>query len=281
MASARRGPSVRLAVLASGSGGNAAVLESSGTCVLIDCGISFRQLSSRMKTLGMAPGQIQAVLLTHEHDDHVKGLEVFLRRHPVPVLATAGTVEAMPVSPPNAERLVSGQEVRLGALKVLPVQTSHDAREPVGFVVESGGQRVGIVTDTGVLTGLLVEHLSGCHALLLECNHDSDLLRYGPYPWPLKQRIASRTGHLSNQHARTALEHLAHSGLELVVGMHLSQINNRPDLVERELGEVLAGSKVRIKASSQDCALLANAGGEQLSLFPQHSERPARVATQR
>jgi phosphoribosyl 1,2-cyclic phosphodiesterase len=272
---------VRLAVLASGSGGNATVLESGGTCVLIDCGISFRQLSARMKSLGMTPGQIQAVLLTHEHDDHVKGLEVFLHRHPVPVLATVGTVDAMPASLLDVELLVSGREVRFGALKVVPVETSHDAREPVGFVVESDRQRAGIVTDTGVLTQLLVEHLSGCHALLLECNHDTDLLRYGPYPWPLKQRIASRTGHLSNQHACRALEHLTHSRLELVVGMHLSQINNRPDLVEREFGEVLAGSKVRIKVSSQDSALLVNAGGEQLSLFPQHSERPMRVTTQR
>ncbi len=260
-------------MLASGSGGNAAVLEAGDACVLIDCGISYRQLAFRMKTLEMSPGQIQAVLLTHEHDDHVKGLEVFLRHHRVPVLATTGTVEAMPYPPADAQLLASGREVGLGNLKVLPVETSHDAREPVGFVVENRGRRVGMVTDTGVLSDLLVERLSGCHALLLECNHDRDLLRYGPYPWPLKQRIASRTGHLSNEQTCAALERLAHSGLELVVGMHLSQTNNRPEMVERELGSVLAGSGVRLEISSQYWPLAVHAGPEQLSLFPEHPER--------
>lgn len=260
---------MRLAVLASGSGGNAAVLEAGDACVLIDCGISYRQLGWRMKVLGMSPGQIQAVLLTHEHDDHVRGLEVFLRHHRVPVLATAGTVEAMPRPPADAQLLASGRELCLGSLEVLPVETSHDAREPVGFVVENRGRRVGMVTDTGVLTELLVERLSGCHALLLECNHDRDLLRYGPYPWPLKRRIASRTGHLSNEQTCAALERLAHSGLELVVGMHLSQTNNRPELVERELGTILAGSSVRIEISSQYWPLAVHAGPEQLSLFPE------------
>jgi phosphoribosyl 1,2-cyclic phosphodiesterase len=259
---------VRLAVLASGSGGNAAVVESGGTCVLVDCGISFRQLSSRMCALGMAPAWIQAVLLTHEHDDHVKGLDVLLRHHHVPVLATAGTAGAMPVPPPEVERITAGREVRVGSLRVLPVATSHDAREPVGFVLEGDGRRVGLVTDTGTLTDLLLESLSGCHALLLECNHDRDLLRYGPYPWPLKQRIASRTGHLSNDGACAAIEQLTHSGLEVVVGMHLSQTNNRPDLVARELTGVLAGSGVRIELSSQHSPVLVSGGPEQLSLFP-------------
>ena len=272
---------MRLAVLASGSGGNAAVLEAGDACVLIDCGISYRQLGSRMKALGMSPGQIQAVLLTHEHDDHVRGLEVFLRHHRVPVLATPGTVEAMPSPPADVQPLASGRELCLGNLKVLPVETSHDAREPVGFVVENRGRRVGMVTDTGVLTELLVERLSGCHALLLECNHDRDLLRYGPYPWPLKQRIASRTGHLSNEQTCVGLERLAHSGLELVVGMHLSQTNNRPELVERELGTILAGSTVRIEISSQYWPLAVHEGPEQLSLFPEHSDRHSGATRER
>jgi phosphoribosyl 1,2-cyclic phosphodiesterase len=183
---------VRLAVLASGSGGNAAVLEAGDACVLIDCGISYRQLGSRMKSLGMDPLQIQSVLLTHEHDDHVRGLEVFLRHHRIPVFATVGTVEAMPNPPSDAQPLSAGREVRVGGMKVLPVETSHDAREPVGFVVENHGRRVGLVTDTGVLSEPLLERLSGCHALLLECNHDRDLLRYGPYHGPPLQREGAR-----------------------------------------------------------------------------------------
>jgi len=272
---------VRLAVLASGSGGNATVVECGETLVLLDCGISLRRLRSGMKALGMSPGRIQAVLLTHEHDDHVKGLEVFLRHHPVPVLATAGTIGAMPVAPAEVKVIAAGRRVRLGDLEVTPVPICHDAREPVGFVVEGGGRRAGMVTDTGVLTDLLLDVLSGCNALLLECNHDRDLLRYGPYPWPLKQRIASRTGHLSNDKARAGIERLAHAGLDVVVGMHLSQTNNRPDLAARELGEVLAGSSVRIEMSSQDEPLSVSGGPEQLALFPPRPPGPVGVGPER
>lgn len=266
---------MRLFVLASGSGGNAAVVQTGESCVLVDCGISYRQLRSRMRSLGIEPEQLGAVLLTHEHDDHVKGLEVFLRHHPVPVMATAGTVGAMASPPAEVETLRAGREVRFGDLKVVPVPTSHDAREPVGFVVEARGCRVGVVTDSGVLTELLVERLSGCHALLLECNHDRDLLRYGPYPWPLKQRIASRTGHLSNEQACTAVERLAHSGLEVVVGMHLSQTNNRPEMVVRELERILAGGGVGVAVAAQNQAVRVDVNGTaprsgQLELFAGH-----------
>ncbi len=247
-------------MLASGSSGNAAVVEAGDTCVLLDCGISCRQIVTRMTGLGLDAGRIDAVLLTHEHDDHVKGLEVFLRRHPVPVLATAGTVRGMATPPALVEPLAGGREVRVGALNVLPVPTSHDAGEPVGFVLEWGGHRAGFVTDTGVVTELVAERLTGCQTLLLECNHDRDMLRVGPYPWPLKQRIASRTGHLSNEQSRGALERLVHSGLEVVVGMHLSQTNNDPALVERELGAVLAGSGVRLAVASQHRALEVGTG---------------------
>jgi phosphoribosyl 1,2-cyclic phosphodiesterase len=263
---------VRLSMLASGSGGNAAVVETDGSCVLVDCGISYRQLRARMQPLGIEPEQIQAVLLTHEHDDHVKGLDVFLRHHPVQVMATAGTVGAMANPPAGVETLRAGREVRIGDLRVLPVPTSHDAHEPVGFIVETRGCRAGMVTDTGVLTELLVDRLSGCHALLLECNHDRDLLRYGPYPWPLKHRIASRTGHLSNEQACTALERLAHSGLEVVVGMHLSQTNNRPEMVLREFERILSGGGVGLAVANQQQAVRVEVNGAaprrgQLELF--------------
>jgi phosphoribosyl 1,2-cyclic phosphodiesterase len=242
---------VRFSVLASGSSGNAVVVEAGSACVLLDCGLSYRQLRERMEPLGLTPQRIQAVFISHEHDDHVCGLDVFLRRHNVPVLATAGTAAALS-SALVAGTLVSGHQVHVGDLTVLPVATSHDAAESVGFVIEHDGCRAGVVTDTGVLTELLIERLSGCHALMLECNHDPELLRYGPYPWPLKQRIASRTGHLSNEQACDGLDRLAHGGLELVVGMHLSRENNRPEMVRRDLARVLAGGRVHIDVADQD-----------------------------
>jgi phosphoribosyl 1,2-cyclic phosphodiesterase len=134
---------------------------------------------------------------------------------------------------------------------VLPVATSHDAAEPVAFVFSCRGTKLGHVTDTGVITELLAERLAGCHALLLESNHDVEMLHLGSYPWPLKQRILSRHGHLSNEQARSALERLVHGRLEVVVGMHVSQENNTTLMVRRELERVLAGSGVRSEVASQ------------------------------
>ena len=236
------------------------MVEANGHCVLVDCGISYRQLGQRMHAVGLAPGQIEAVLVSHEHSDHVQGLDVFLSRHPVPVLATRGTAGALR-RVAVAEPLVSGHAVKLGSLGVLPVATSHDAREPVGFVLEHGGRRVGLVTDTGVITELVVERLAGCHALLLEANHDVDMLRIGSYPWPLKQRILSRTGHLANAQMRVALERVIHSDLEVIVAMHLSRENNSPVLVRRELEAVVAGSTVRLEVAEQDQPLQLTIAG--------------------
>lgn len=239
-------------MLASGSSGNALVVEADGTAILIDCGVSCRQIETRLRAAGVDIGRLTAVLLTHEHSDHVQGLEVFLRRHPLPVAATDGTAKALNGALPDVEVLGSGREVRFGPLSALPFAVSHDAREPVGFVVEHAGRRVGLFTDSGVATALAVERLSGCEVLLLESNHDLDMLHLGPYPWALKQRIASRTGHLSNEQARRLLDRLVHSRLQLVVGMHLSRQNNLPELVRRELGQVLDGSSTRLALARQD-----------------------------
>lgn len=262
---------MRISVLASGSSGNATVVEANGHCILIDCGISYRQLGMRLKQVGVAVTQIEAVLLTHEHSDHVCGLDVFLGRHRVPVLATRGTAAALGGLDVD-DTLVSGREQRLGALSLLPVATCHDAREPVGFVLEHGGVRVGLVTDTGVITELLLERLAGCSALLLEANHDLDMLRIGPYPWPLKQRIMSRSGHLANTQTRAALERLAHGALYSFVAMHLSRENNSPALVRREIEAAVTGSPVKVEVADQDQPLQLTLGNSlreprQVSLF--------------
>jgi phosphoribosyl 1,2-cyclic phosphodiesterase len=284
--SARPGSEVRVGILASGSGGNAVVVEAAGSALLFDCGLSYRQLSRRMATAGFAPTRLAAVLLSHEHDDHVKGLDVLLRHHGVPILATAGTAEGMPMRPPLEHALVVGRPVRLGAFEVVPLATSHDAREPVAWVVSHGGLRIGIATDTGIVDEALCQGLAGCHALLLECNHDRDLLRVGPYPWPLKQRILSRTGHLSNDQACAALERLVHADLEVVVGMHLSETNNRPAMVRAALKRVVAGSRVHVDVASQHevlcVALTSGAPGKgQLALFPAPSVAPGRCSALR
>ena len=252
---------MRLSILASGSSGNAVLLEADGARVLIDCGLSTRQIQRRMELSGTVPHALDAVLVTHEHSDHVRGLEVFCRRFKAPLLATAGTAAGLPAGVVPAGLLTSGREIRFGELVVTPVATCHDAREPVGFVCEHRGCRVGLVTDTGCITELLAERLTGCHALLLEANHDVEMLRYGSYPWYLKQRIASRTGHLSNEQCRDALERTAHGELEVVVGMHLSQENNRPDVAARELRRPLAGSGIRVEVACQDTPLVVDVAG--------------------
>lgn len=241
---------MRLVVLASGSSGNALVVESREGAVLVDCGLGPRVLGARLQQVGLAAERVQALLLTHEHADHSKGLPSFRKRFSVPVWATAGTWQALGGIPEQGELLRAGKPVSVAGLRFWPVPTSHDALEPVGLVVESGRFRLGILTDTGMVTELLFERLAGCHALLLETNHDVDMLRFGPYPAHLKQRIASRRGHLANEQARAALERLVHPHLQLVVAMHLSQENNSPQLVRHELGKVLAGSNVGLAVAS-------------------------------
>jgi phosphoribosyl 1,2-cyclic phosphodiesterase len=263
---------LRLSILASGSSGNATVVEIDGTRVLVDCGISLRQLEKRLREVGLDVDGLDAVIVSHEHDDHIRGLEVLLRRHPLPVLASEGTAGALRRVPAVEGSMRAGRAMRIGGLEILPVATSHDAREPVGFVFSHRGTRVALVTDTGTVTEPLAEQLVACNGLLLEANHDADLLRYGPYPWALKRRIASNTGHLSNGQARAALERLAHDGLELVVAMHLSQENNRPDLAGQEMARPLAGSHVRVEVARRDHPIVvevgqALAGVGQLPLF--------------
>jgi phosphoribosyl 1,2-cyclic phosphodiesterase len=243
---------VRLTVLASGSSGNALVVEADGTSLLLDCGISCRQVVRRMRQAALDPSRLSAVLLTHEHSDHVQGLEVFARRFDVAVAATTGTLQSLVAPPSAAEVLAAGREARFGALSVLPFSVSHDAREPVGFVLEDRCCRVGVLTDTGSVTAAMAERLAGCHAVLLEANHDLDMLRQGSYPWPLKQRIASATGHLSNEQSRELLDRLVHAELQAVVAMHLSRENNLPTLALRELARPLAGGGAYLAAASQE-----------------------------
>ncbi len=226
-------------MLATGSSGNAAVFSSRGSMLLIDAGISNLAIRRRLETVGRSIDEAQAVLVTHEHSDHTRGLEVLTRHCGLEVWATAGTWGQLPLRTNGGGELVSGRPRRFGELMATPVATSHDAAEPVAFVIDDGDVRVGLCTDTGVVTPLLAERLRDCDLLLLETNHDGDMLRNGPYPWVLKQRIASRHGHLANHQAAEALERLVSPALKGVVGMHLSAENNRPEIVFEALRDVL------------------------------------------
>jgi len=250
---------MRIVVLGSGSRGNAVVVESGSRRLLLDAGFSCRRLEHRMKALGLDPASFDAVLLTHEHSDHVRGVERFSRRHSLPVYATEGTLAETPLGEEAARRAVvlrSGDRCEIGdGFEIEPFAIPHDAREPVGLVVEdSAGHRLGLVADLGSRSRLAWGRLRELDFLLLETNHDLEMLRSGPYPWVLKQRVASRHGHLSNHDAAEGLPELISDRLRWVVLYHLSQTNNTPALAADTLGETLdrEGCAARVAVTDQD-----------------------------
>ena len=248
---------LRAAVLGSGSGGNAVVVESNGFRVLIDAGFSCKELERRMRLAGIDPASIGAVLLTHEHEDHIKGVDRFARKHRLPVYLTAGTMLGTVLGEevvPRTVRIESGRPFEVGPFAVEAFSIPHDAREPVGFVLQdAAGRRLGLAGDIGCRTQLAWGRLADLDCLLIETNHDLEMLRSGPYPWALKQRVAGRHGHLSNREAADGLPELLAARLRFVVLYHLSRTNNLPALAAAEVAETLAreGSAAEIVISSQ------------------------------
>ena len=235
-------PQIHLHVLASGSKGNAAVVEGPEGSVLIDDGIARRTLFARASELGVDMGDVRAVLLTHEHTDHVSGLPVFANHFDGPLFATAGTIAARErLSQLPFEVINHMDALELCGMHVTVFPTSHDVADPVGFrfaTTDENGEltdALGYCTDTGILTDEAGQALSGCRVLALESNHDERMLAAGPYPGYLKQRIHGRHGHLSNTQAADALADLVTNETEVIVGMHLSQENNRPSVAVRAL----------------------------------------------
>jgi phosphoribosyl 1,2-cyclic phosphodiesterase len=227
---------MRLAVLGSGSSGNSAVVEIGGVRLLVDAGLSAKQLVDRAKGLGIDLKSIDGILLTHEHGDHIRGLRVLLKQAPVPVYATAATahvVRETGIANATWKIFEAGQTFRIGEVEIEAFAIQHDAVDPVGFVMAHATYRLGLLSDAGFVTRGMVERLRGVHGLFVEANYDDALLEADTKrPWSTKQRISSRHGHLSNAQAAELVAELAHPGLRRVVLGHLSRDCNTPDVAK-------------------------------------------------
>jgi phosphoribosyl 1,2-cyclic phosphodiesterase len=230
---------MRFASLGSGSRGNALVVEAAGTRVLVDCGFGPRNLAVRLDRLGLEPGDLDAILVTHEHSDHVGGVAAVAGRYGLDIYLSHGTFGSIRLPDLSPRIIDSHTALVIGDLEIFPFPVPHDAREPTQFVFSDGCRRLGVLTDAGFVTPHMVDMLSSCEALVLECNHDLAMLAAGPYPEHLKRRIAGRFGHLDNAAAADLLGRLDHRRLRHVVAAHLSQENNTPTLAQAALAGVL------------------------------------------
>jgi phosphoribosyl 1,2-cyclic phosphodiesterase len=242
---------VRVTFLASGSSGNAALIESGGRAVLLDAGLSAREIMRRVAAAGLGDVRIEAILLSHEHIDHVRGARVLARRLNVPVIATGGTLSAAAASladVPERVRIDRRERFTVAGMRIAAFATTHDAAEPACYRFENRtGRCVAVATDTGVITPEVAEALSGAHVVGLESNHDLEMLETGPYPPFLKRRIAGERGHLSNDDAAAALAAIRWRGLAHVFALHLSEQNNTPEHARVALARPLAtGSSTRL-----------------------------------
>lgn len=249
---------MRFALLGSGSEGNALVVQAGQTCLLMDCGFTLAETAARLARLGLEAGQLSGIVVTHEHGDHISGVARLARKHGIPVWLTHGTLRA------HARALagLSGiTEINphacfaIGALEVQPYLVPHDATEPVQYVFGDGAKRLGVLTDSGCATPHIETTLNGCDALVLECNHDAQMLADGDYPYSLKLRVGGRLGHLSNAAAAALLARLSTGNLRHIVAAHLSRKNNRPELAVRALSGVLNCGEEWIAVASQEQGL--------------------------
>lgn len=235
---------MRFASLGSGSAGNGLVVEEGSTCLLLDCGFGLRDVVSRLARLDLSPEALTGILVTHEHDDHAGGAFKFANKYQIPVWLTHGTLvmaeRYLPSQPGFEMHIIDSHEpFAIQDINVQPFPVPHDAREPVQFAFGNGDRKLGVLTDTGTSTSHIEHVLNSCNALVLECNHDIDMLMNGPYARSLKQRVNSRLGHLDNTSAATLLSRLDNSKLQHILAAHLSAKNNHPTLVKQALSKVL------------------------------------------
>jgi phosphoribosyl 1,2-cyclic phosphodiesterase len=240
---------VCVSVLASGSRGNTAVVESSRARLLVDAGISCRETFKRLKLADLEPRSLSAILITHEHSDHVNGLAVLAKKLDIPVFMTGGTHQAWARSLrddagqlpklPKLEIFSAGRQFQIADITVMPFTIPHDAADPVGFTFHAEGAKIAFATDLGYVPASVRDHLRRCDVLILESNHDVEMLRVGPYPWSVKQRVMSRVGHLSNDSLAQFFAEDYDGGASHIVLAHLSEQNNHPEVARRTAEQAL------------------------------------------
>ncbi len=245
-----------VAPLSSGSAGNAYWFESDGTAILVDAGIGPRETKKRLELIGRNIELLKAVVVTHEHYDHIRGADKIARRYGVPVYLSRGTLDGSKIDPEETNTIVfeNDSSFTIGELQVHACKTIHDAADPSCFVVEArDGTRVGLASDLGYVNQAVLRHLSGCDGLFFESNHDLDMLRMGSYPWSLKRRIMSRYGHLSNDDSVNAVQRLLGADLKTLCMIHLSEKNNSETIVREMCTRLLnrTGASIEFSIAKQ------------------------------
>ena len=251
--------SLTVCILGSGSSGNSTYVATPESAILIDSGLSAKQTALRLEQIGTTIENLQGICLSHEHSDHTAGLRVLNKKKPIPVYANSGTKEAVlrdeKMNGLSWRVFTNGSPFRIKDITIEPFSVPHDAYDPVGFIISCHDARVGVVTDAGMVTTLMRERLRSCHAIVIEANHDEQLLQEAPRPWSLKQRIMGRQGHLSNQKAGELLADIAHPHLESVFLAHLSEDCNREELALRSIRQQLervGQTQVRVELTYPD-----------------------------
>ena len=246
---------MRFASLGSGSAGNALLVQVGSTRILVDCGFSVQETTLRLARLGVEPADLDAIFITHEHSDHIGASAPLARRHRLPVYMTPGTrIAARDAKYPSLKEFHAGDAITIGDLQVHPFTVPHDAREPAQFVFTEGTVRLALLTDAGHVSSHMATSVDAVDGLLIECNHDPAMLAAGPYPSALKRRVGGPYGHLPNHEAERLLGIIDRSRLQHVIGMHLSERNNHPDLARRALAKGLG-------CTLEETALATQAGG--------------------